>query len=138
MAPQAAAPVIVFDGICLLCSRWVSFLLKHDRAGRFHFAAMQSAYGRELLATYGLDPDSPLSFLLVEEGRGYTDTRAIVRVLRGLGQRRWRWLGNVMGNVPRGISDPAYRFIARHRYRIFGQRRSCFVPTPEQRARFSL
>jgi predicted DCC family thiol-disulfide oxidoreductase YuxK len=138
MAPQAAAPVIVFDGICLLCSRWVSFLLKHDRAGRFHFAAMQSAYGRELLATYGLDPDSPLSFLLVEEGRGYTDTRAIVRVLRGLGQRRWRWLGNLMGSVPRGISDPAYRFIARHRYRIFGQRRSCFVPTPEQRARFSL
>lgn len=131
------APVIVFDGICLLCSRWIRFLLKHDRAQRYHFAAMQSASGRGLLLAHGLDPDSPLSFLLVEDGRGYTDTRAIVQVLRGLGQRRWRWLGNALRLVPSAVSDPAYRFVARHRYRIFGQSRSCFVPTPEQRARFS-
>ena len=77
MKAETAAPVIVFDGVCLLCSRWVRFLLKHDRAARYHFAAMQSEHGRALLLAHGLDPDSPLSFLLVEDHRGYTDTRAI-------------------------------------------------------------
>jgi len=129
-------PVIVFDGVCLLCSRCVRFLLKHDRAARYRFAAMQSDSGRALLQAHGLDPDSPLSFLLVEDGRGYTDSDAIARVLRGLGRRRWRWLGRALLVVPRGLRDPAYRFVARHRYRIFGQSRSCFVPTPEQRSRF--
>lgn len=131
------APVIVFDGVCLLCSRWVRFLLKHDRAERYHFASMQSDRGRQLLLAHGLDADSPLSFLLVENGQGHTDTRAIAQVLRGLGQRRWRWLANALQRVPRAVRDPAYRFVARHRYRIFGQSRSCFVPTPGQRARFS-
>src|SRR6185312_11251315 len=111
--PHHAPAVIVFDGVCLLCSRWVRFLLAH-----------------------GLDPDSPLSFLLVEDGRGYTDSEAIARVLRGLDRRRWRWLSRAMLLVPRWMRDPAYRFVARHRYRIFGQSRSCFVPTPKQRARF--
>lgn len=126
--------VIVFDGVCLLCSRWVRFVLKHDRARRYHFASMQSESGRALLSAHGLDPESPLSFLLVEDGRGYTDSDAIARVLRGLDH--WHWLSRVLLLVPRGLRDPVYRFVARHRYRIFGQSRSCFVPTPEQRARF--
>lgn len=129
-------PVIVFDGVCLLCSRWVRFLLKHDRAARYRFAAMQSDSGRALLLAHGLDPESPLSFLLVEGGRGYTDSDAIARVLHGLDARRWRWLGRAMRLVPRRLRDPMYRFVARHRYRIFGQSRTCFLPAPEQRARF--
>lgn len=133
---SCSPPVIVFDGVCLLCSRWVRFLLKHDRAQRYHFASMQSESGRAMLLAHGLDPDSPLSFLLVEDGHGYTDSDAIARVLRGLDRRRWRGLSRAMLLVPRWLRDPAYRFVARHRYRIFGQSRSCFVPTPEQRARF--
>lgn len=136
MNREYTAPVIVFDGVCLLCSRWVRFLLKHDRAARYRFASMQSDSGRALLQTHGLDPDSPLSFLLVEDGRGHTDTDAIVKILHGLGRRRWRWLGHALRLLPRVLRDPAYRFVARHRYRIFGQSRRCFLPTPEQRARF--
>lgn len=136
MADEHLAPVIVFDGVCLLCSRWVRFVLKHDHASRYHFAAMQSQSGRKLLLAHGLDPQSPLSFLLVEGGRGYTDSDAIARVLRGLDRRRWRWLSRAMLLVPCALRDPAYRFVARHRYRVFGQSRQCFVPTPEQRARF--
>jgi predicted DCC family thiol-disulfide oxidoreductase YuxK len=90
MRTESTAPVIVFDGVCLLCSRWVRFLLKHDSAARYRFASMQSDSGRALLLEHGLDPDSPLSFLLVEDGRGYTDSDAIARVLHGLGRRRWR------------------------------------------------
>jgi predicted DCC family thiol-disulfide oxidoreductase YuxK len=136
MGTEYPPSVIVFDGVCLLCSRWMRFLLKHDRAERYHFASMQSDGGRTLLLAHGLDPDSPLSFLLVEDGRGYTDTDAIARVLRGLPRRRWHWLGSTLRLAPRWLRDPAYRFVARHRYRIFGQSRSCFLPSPEQRARF--
>jgi predicted DCC family thiol-disulfide oxidoreductase YuxK len=136
MTDDAASPVVVYDGVCLLCSRWVRFLLERDRTGRYRFASMQSASGRQLLQTHGLDPDSPFSMLLVEAGRGYTDTTAIARVLRGLPARRWRWLSAIMLAVPQGIRDAAYRFVARHRYKLFGRSEQCFVPTPEQRARF--
>lgn len=126
-------PVIVFDGICVLCNGWVRFLLKHDRAGRYRFAAMQSASGRALLATHGLDPDDPASFLLVDGDNAWTDSDAIGRVLTGLGGM-WR-LAGVIAWVPRAVRDPLYRWIARNRYHLFGTT-ACHVPTDEQRARF--
>jgi predicted DCC family thiol-disulfide oxidoreductase YuxK len=136
MTEHTSSPVVVYDGVCLLCSRWVRFLLKHDRAGRYRFASIQSQTGRQLLQTHGLDPDSPFSMLLVEGDRGYIDTSAIARVLRGLPHRRWRWLSVTMLLVPRAIRDVAYRFVARHRYRLFGRSQQCFVPMPEQSSRF--
>lgn len=136
MTDGATQPVIVYDGVCLLCSRWVRFLLMHDHEGRYVFASMQSDGGRRLLQAHGLDPDSPFSMLLVEGDRGYTDTTAIARVLRGLPHRRWHWLSAAMLFVPRALRDTAYRFVARHRYRVFGRSDQCFMPTPEQRSRF--
>ena len=130
-----ARPVIVFDGVCVLCSRWVDFILRHDRAGRFQLAAMQGEHGRALLVAHGLSADDPLSFLLVEDGRGYTDTDAIARVLRGLG-RRWSWAGRALSILPRWLRDPAYRWIARHRYRLFGRREQCRLPDSAQAWRF--
>jgi predicted DCC family thiol-disulfide oxidoreductase YuxK len=136
MPEHQARPVVVYDGVCLLCSRWIRFLLEHDHEGRYLFAAMQSNNGRSLLQSHGLDPDSPLSMLLVDSGNGYTDTTAIARVLRGLPERRWHWLSAAMLAVPKPLRDWAYRLVARHRYRLFGRSEQCFVPTPEQRARF--
>jgi predicted DCC family thiol-disulfide oxidoreductase YuxK len=133
---ETVGPVIVFDGVCLLCSRWVRFVLTHDGEARYRFASMQSDSGRSLLLAHGLDPDSPQSFLLVEGRQGHTDSDAIARVLLSLRRRRWRCLGRAIGLIPRRLRDPVYRFVARHRYRIFGRSRSCFLPTPEQRARF--
>jgi predicted DCC family thiol-disulfide oxidoreductase YuxK len=127
--------VIVFDGVCVLCSRWVDFVLRHDRAGRFRLAAMQGAHGRELLQAHGLSADDPVSFLLVQEGRGHTDTDAIARVLYGLGGH-WRLASRLLRAIPRICRDPAYRWIARHRYRLFGQRASCRLPEPAQAWRF--
>ena len=127
--------VIVFDGVCVLCSRWVGFVLKRDRIGHFKFAAMQTPPGRDLLTRHGIDPDDPLSFLLLENGRGYTDTDAIVRILRSFGVR-WRFVALLMSIVPRFIRDPLYRWIARHRYRLFGQRPSCLLPSADVADRF--
>lgn len=126
-------PVIVFDGVCVLCNGWVRFLLKHDRVGRYRFAAMQTDAGRALLARHGLDPDDPASFLLVDGAEAWTDSDAIRRVLTGLGGA-WR-LAGAMAVVPRVVRDPLYRWVARNRYGWFGMT-ACHVPTDQERRRF--
>lgn len=139
MPANAGRAVIVFDGVCVLCNGWVGFLLRHDRAGRYRYAAMQSETGRALLAGQGLDPDDPASFLLVEYDRGpapriSTDTDAIRRVVAGLGGA-WR-LANAMALLPRALRDRLYRTLARNRYRWFGRHEACRLPAAEHRHRF--
>lgn len=129
-----AGPIIVFDGVCALCSGWVRFLLRHDREARYRFAAMQTPSGRALLVAHGLDPDDPSSFLLIDGERAWKDSDAIRRVVGGLGGV-WRGV-HVLALLPRGLRDRVYRLVARNRYRWFGRNETCFLPTPEQRARF--
>lgn len=131
---DGAAPVVVFDGSCRLCSGWVRFLLKHDRSGRIRFAAMQGVHGRALLQRHGLDPDDPLSFLWVDGGSGYRNSDAILRLLSSLGGG-WRLAGGLR-LIPRVLRDAAYRLIARNRYRWFGRRETCLVPDTALRQRF--
>ncbi len=126
--------VIVFDGFCALCNGWVDFLLKHDLHARYHFAAMQTPAGRALLASHGLDPDDPMSLLLLDEDGSHTDSDAVIAVLVGLG-RVWRTAA-ALRLLPRVARDRAYRFIARNRYRWFGKKSACYLPTPRQRERF--
>jgi predicted DCC family thiol-disulfide oxidoreductase YuxK len=130
----AGAATIVFDGVCVLCNGWVDFLLARDRGGRYRFAAMQAPAGRRLLAEHGLDPDDPVSFLLVDAAGAHTDSDAIVRVLTGLGGS-WR-LAGLARWLPRGLRDRLYRWLARHRYRWFGRRPACRLPDPAHAARF--
>ena len=133
--PSASGPVVVFDGVCVLCNGWVQFLLRHDRQARFRFAAMQTGTGRRLLQQHGLDPDDPVSLLVLDGPRAFTDTDAVLQVLRQLGGP-WRvlaWLGRGM---PQRLRDPLYRWVARHRYRWFGRHAACMVPSPDQRSRF--
>ncbi|TCV96208.1 putative DCC family thiol-disulfide oxidoreductase YuxK [Luteibacter rhizovicinus] len=128
--------IIVFDGVCLLCSRWVRFILKHDHHAHFRLAAMQTATGKRLLEEHGLDPADPASFLLLESGRGYTDTDALARILVQLGARRWKVAGWLIAVTPRFARDLAYRFVARHRYRIFGKSDTCLLPAADDAYRF--
>ncbi|HHW4678170.1 MAG TPA: thiol-disulfide oxidoreductase DCC family protein [Xylella sp.] len=126
--------VIVFDGVCVLCSGWVRFLLRHDRKKRYRFAAMQGVHGRGLLHAYGLDSDDPLSFLLVEDGRAWTDSDAMLRVLVGLGGV-WR-VAVCFHAFPRQWRDAFYCWVARNRYRWFGRHAHCLLPEPGERERF--
>ena len=128
------APVLVFDGVCVLCSRWVQFIVRHDRDARIRLAPMQSDAGRALLAKFGLDPDDPLSLLYVVDGRGYQDSDAILRVLASFGGA-WR-ASALLRVIPRFVRDRSYRWLARNRYRWFGRTDQCLVPTPEQAGRF--
>ncbi|MBN6111438.1 thiol-disulfide oxidoreductase DCC family protein [Xanthomonas bonasiae] len=133
-AADADSAIVVFDGVCLLCSRWVRFLLRFDRRGRYRFASIQSASGRALLVRHGLDPDDPLSFLLLTPQRAWTDSDAAIGVIAGLGGA-WRVVA-VLRLLPRRWRDAGYRVLARNRYRWFGTSTQCFLPDPEQRSRF--
>lgn len=133
-AAGTGSAVIVFDGVCALCNRWVRFLLRFDRKGRYRFAAMQGQQGSAMLRAHGLDPQDPMSFLLLDAQGTWTDTDAILRVLAGLGGG-WR-LSGVLKVLPRGLRDAAYRALARNRYRWFGRHDVCHPPAPEQAARF--
>jgi predicted DCC family thiol-disulfide oxidoreductase YuxK len=130
--------IVLFDGVCNLCDAAVQFVLDRDARGRFVFAALQSDEGRRLLAKVGAAPSvaegDPDSIVLVEGGRAYERSDAILRIARGLGAP-WS-LAVVFLAVPRFVRDALYRFIARRRYRWFGKKASCRVPTPALRERF--
>ena len=124
--------MLLFDGVCTLCNGVVRFVIDRDPSGRFQFAALQSDAGRRLLG--GLPQPLPDSFVLFEDGRVFTRSTAALRVVRGL-SFPWPLLW-VLILLPRPVRDWAYDVVARNRYRWFGRRESCMVPTQEQRARF--
>ncbi|KAA9004914.1 thiol-disulfide oxidoreductase DCC family protein [Paenibacillus spiritus] len=137
-SPKAPAgpdgPVVLIDGVCHLCQWAVRFIIPRDPAGKFRFAALQSAAGASLLRSAGLAPGRMDSVVLVEDGRAYTDSAAALRIARGL-RNPWPLLYGFM-LVPRPVRDAAYRFVARNRYRWFGRDESCLLPAPGIRDRF--
>ena len=127
-------PIVLFDGVCNLCNGSVQFLLKRDREGRFRFAALQSDAGRRLLAELGLPVDALGSVVLIEDGKVWRESSAALRIARHL-PGAWKLL-RVFAAVPRPLRDAVYRWIARNRYRWFGKTATCWLPTPELKARF--
>lgn len=127
-------PILLFDGVCNLCDRSVQFVLDHDRQGVFRFASLQSEAGRALLRRCDLDPDALDSVVLVEGGRCHVRSDAAWRIARRL-DAPWRWLA-VARVLPRGLRDVAYDWVARNRYRWFGTKEACRLPTLDTRARF--
>lgn len=126
-------PIIVFDAMCVLCSANAAFVLGHDRAGLFRLASMQGDIGAALYRRFGIDPANPETLIVVEGGRALRDSDAVLAIWTGL-DRPWNRLA-ILRVVPRWLRDPVYRWIARHRYRLFGQRSACWIPTPEQAQR---
>jgi predicted DCC family thiol-disulfide oxidoreductase YuxK len=126
--------VVVFDGVCVLCSRSVQFILARDTRKHYRFATMQSTSGQLLLRSHGLDPADPVSLLLLDGGRAWTDSEAVLRIAIGFGGG-WQ-LAATARIVPRRWRDALYRFIARRRYRWFGKRDICLLPSAETADRF--
>lgn len=126
--------IIVFDAQCLLCSRWVHFVLRHDRLGHIRFASMQGTAGQRLLQQAGLKVEQLETLLVVQGDRSWQNTAAILRVLHQLGGA-WRafWLAWL---CPAPLRDAAYRWLARNRYRLFGRSQQCLLAPPQHAARF--
>lgn len=128
-------PLYFFDGHCVLCSAFVAFCLACDPAGHLKFASTQSALGRRVLGTLGL-PDGTLdrTILLLDGDRAYMRSAAALRALHYLrGPIR---LLQPLRLIPAFLRDPVYDLVARNRYRWFGRRPACFVPTAATRGRF--
>ncbi|MCX5692059.1 MAG: DCC1-like thiol-disulfide oxidoreductase family protein [Planctomycetota bacterium] len=121
--------------MCTLCERSVQFIIRHDESGKIRFAAQQSAAAKGLLNRVGLTGPLPDSVLLVMNGRVLSESDAAIGIGRLLGGR-WRVLANAAGLLPRVVRDGLYRMIAKRRYRWFGRRETCLMPTEALRARF--
>lgn len=128
-------PIVLFDGVCHLCEGVVRFAIARDPAARFRFAPLQSPLGRALLERHGLDPDALDAVVLVDGDGAHERSTAALRLARGLAAP-WRWLAPPLLWLPRRLRDAVYDWIAHHRYRWFGRRDECLMPTPEIRARF--
>ena len=126
--------VIFFDGVCNFCSFWVKFVIRRDPRGKFRFASLQSEPGHAACRALGLPVDPPPSVILKENGRCFTQSTASLRILKEL-TGFWPLLYAFIV-LPAPLRDSFYQFIAANRYRWFGKEESCFIPTPEIRARF--
>jgi predicted DCC family thiol-disulfide oxidoreductase YuxK len=122
--------IVLFDGVCNLCSGAVQFILARDPAGRFRFASLQSEAAQRLLKGAGVAE----TIVLIEGGKIYTRSAAALRIARGL-RLPWPLLYAFVA-VPRPLRDLVYGWVARHRYAWFGKRESCLLPTPRTRSRF--
>lgn len=126
-------PILFFDGVCNVCNATVRFVLTHERAPCIRFASLQSDVARSALAKHQLRNDLA-TLVFIEGDAAWTRSAAVVRVLRHL---RFPWsLLAVIWLVPRPLRDVGYDLFARLRYRLFGRRETCMVPTAELRARF--
>jgi len=128
------APIVLFDGVCNFCNGSVNLILKSDRKRVFRFAAMQSRAGQEILSKYGLPLADFDSMVLVENGKAYTKSSAVLRIVRRMGGL-WPVLYPAIF-LPRALRDAGYNLIARNRYRWFGKRDVCMVPTNDMKERF--
>ena len=131
---ESDAPILLFDGVCNLCNGLVGFILRNDPRRRFRFASLQSPAGQALLARHGLPTADLDSVVLIEGGRAFTRSTAVLRIARRMG---YLWpLAFVFILIPRPLRDLCYKWVGKNRYRMFGRREACMLPTPDLKARF--
>ena len=134
MPKEDDRPVLVFDGLCNLCSGAVRFVIRYDRNEIIRFASLQSATGQKLAREYGLSERKIDSILLIKNNSAYIKSAAVLEIARCL---PFPWpLVSALGCLPSKFLDLVYDFIARHRYRWFGKREKCLLPTRAIKAHF--
>jgi len=117
--------VILYDGVCVFCSRWIRCVAARDVKRRFRFTAIQSGYGTRLAQAFGIDPNDPDTNAVVHGGVAWFKSDGALTVLGAL--PGWGW-ASALRYVPKPLRDAVYNLVARNRYRIFGKYEACFVP----------
>ena len=125
---------ILFDGVCNMCNGLVQFIIKRDPQARFSFAALQSDAGRALLTQYGIPVTQTDTFVYICEKKCYIKSTAALKVLKDLGGA-WKII-YILIIIPKPIRDFVYNLFAKSRYKLFGKRDSCMMPTANIRRRF--
>src|SRR5258708_2233094 len=125
--------IVLFDVVCNFCNDSVNFIIRHDRDNKFKFATLQSDIGQEFRVEYNVGEDID-SIVLIEDGKAFTHSTAGLRIAKALGGIWSLFYGFII--VPVVIRDWFYKLFAKHRYRIFGKKEVCMIPTPDVRERF--
>lgn len=126
-------PVLLFDGVCNYCNRLVNFAIRNDKKGKIKFAPLQSDVAQALRKQHGVDPSAE-TVVLIENGKAFTYATAAIRVSRYLD-----WPAKMLYAFiifPPFITQPIYKWIARNRYKWFGKKETCMIPTAEVKSRF--
>ncbi|WPR73264.1 thiol-disulfide oxidoreductase DCC family protein [Flavobacterium sp. NG2] len=132
---QKDKKIILFDGVCNLCDTSVQFILKNDKKDVFRFVALQSELGKEIIQYLGIDTNKTDSIILYEPGNAYYyKSQAALNIASYLGGMIG--LLSIFNILPSALSDIAYDYIAKNRYRWYGKKESCMIPTPETKAKF--
>lgn len=127
--------ITIFDTDCILCSRWIRFILRNEATDSIQFASSRKPNGKRLAEKFGISPDAlDLTYVVIDGERAHTKSSASLVILGKL-NRLWSWL-RILGLVPRTIRDRIYDIVARNRLRWFGEEKDCFLPPVEQRNRF--
>jgi predicted DCC family thiol-disulfide oxidoreductase YuxK len=125
--------IILFDGVCNLCNQSVQFIIKRDKKDYFRFAALQSEIGTDLLQQYHVSPQSD-SIVFIDNGKAYTKSSAALRICKGL-SGLWPLMYAFI-IIPPFLRNSIYNWIARNRYRWFGKKNACMIPTPALKSKF--
>ena len=136
MKPDINNPIILFDGVCNLCNASVQFIVRHDPKAHFKFASLQSAQGKALLNKFNLSEDGLYSVMLIDDNRYFDRSRAALEIARKL-NRLWP-LTYLFIVVPPFLRDFIYDWVSKNRYRWFGVRNECMMPTAEMKQRFQI
>lgn len=133
-AIKTGQKIVLFDGVCNLCTWSVQFIVNRDPKGKFRFASLQSDIGKELMIENGQDPEVLESIILVDGDKTYYRSRAALEIARQL-SGLWP-VFYVFSVLPQGVTDFFYNIIAKNRYRWFGRQDQCMVPTKDLSLRF--
>ncbi len=127
--------LILFDGVCNLCNSSVVYVIKRDKKDKFRFAPLQSEVGKEIIKKYNIDTTKTDSILLysAENGLSYKSTAAL-KIATGLGFPQSMMA--IFFIIPSFIRNWVYDFIAKNRYKWYGKKESCMIPTPELKSKF--
>lgn len=126
--------LILFDGVCNFCNYWVTFAIKRDRKNKLKFTPLQGETAKQLLPQYHINPTSLSSVIFINNGKVYTQSSAAIQICKELDGGWKLFFGLII--IPKFFRDFLYNIIARNRYKWFGKKESCMIPTPELKERF--
>ncbi|CAN5208932.1 thiol-disulfide oxidoreductase DCC family protein [soil metagenome] len=126
--------LILFDGVCNLCNGFVNFLIVRDKKNKFQFGSLQSAKVQSILTEHQHSSNDISTVILIENNTLHSHSTAVLKIVRGLGGA-WPLL-YVFIIIPKPIRDFLYKLVAKNRYRLFGKKDACMIPTPKLKARF--
>jgi predicted DCC family thiol-disulfide oxidoreductase YuxK len=131
---KKGSPILLFDGVCTLCNGAVDFVMKHEKEPVFYFASLQSDFGKSLLTKFNIDANELNTLYVFSNGKLFNKSAAVILVVKTL-KSPWNYL-KLFSFFPEVILDFFYDIVSKYRYKIFGKKEFCRIPTLIEKERF--